>query len=449
MRKTILFFFFTATVYFTSCYKESILLVNANFTTTIEGNNYTAPVKVQLENTSTGADFYLWTFEGGSPASSSEKEPGAVTYTKAGTYTIVLEAWNNTERDTREFTFVVDSTVHTGFDAEILINDFAPAYVKITNTTEGANSFLWTFEGGMPETSTEQHPENIFFAEAGEHAITLEVSNGGESFAIGKTIVLKPTLNIDFDIESYFDNFDYQAPFTANLINKTRSGLTYEWSCSGATFGNATAENTTLHIASSGTYTVTLTAGNGQETNSFSREITIKENTNLYTVNNVKFGIKAAANTVGYSYSLSQRTIIKTNDIDETNGNSIVLLFSGLNTSFNQCFFVSPDYAEETGFYEIPNASKTYFVNKVEESSITFTSSDFDAMNNDNLLQTLDIKSAGTTIGTPWFDNTQIPRFVLFETADGVKGVIKIKAFVSEGNSSYILADIKHQKTAR
>ena len=447
MKKIALFLF--AISLLTGCYKESVLLVNAGFTATIVNNNYTAPVRVELENTSTGADFYQWTFEGGSPSSSTEKNPGTVTYTEAGTYTIKLEAWNNTEREEKEFSFTVNSSVNIGFDAEILINDFAPAYVKITNTTEGASSYLWTFEGGAPATSTEQHPENVLFSQAGEHTITLEVSNGGESFTTSKTITLKPALSVDFDIVPSFDDFDYEAPFTANLVNKTQSGLTYQWSCNGATIDNATAANTTLHIASAGTYTVTLTANNGQETKSLSKEIIVKANTNLYTIKDVKFGVKAAANTVGYAYSLPQRAIIKTGEINGTNGNGIALLFSGLNASYNQCFFVSPDYAVETGFYAIPNASKTYFVNKIEESSIAFTSADFDAMNNDVMLRTLDIKSAGSTDGTPWFDNTQIPRFVLFETANGIKGVIKIKAFVSEGNNSYILTDIKHQKTAQ
>jgi len=447
-RKLILFLLVTAFC-LSGCYRESILLVNAHFVASIEDNNRTAPVSVQLENLSTGADFFRWTFEGGHPASSSERNPGVITYTQAGTFTIVLEAWNNTERDRREFTFTVDSTVHVGFNAEILINDFAPAYVKITNTTAGASSFLWTFEGGIPETSTEQHPGNVFFAEAGEHTITLTVNNGGEFFTASKIIALKPTLKVDFEIEPWFDDFDYEAPFTANLINKTRSGLTFEWSGDGVSFGDATAENTTLHIASAGTYTVTLTAGNGQETKSFSREITIKENSNLFTVNNVKFGIRTASNTVGYAYSFAQRAIIRTNDINETNGNDIAIVFAGLNASFSQCFFVSPDYAENTGFYPIPNASRTYFVNRIEASNINFTASDFDNMTDDSLLRTLDIKSAGATNGSPWFDNTQIPRFVLFETADGIKGVIKIKAFVSERNNSYILTDIKHQKTAK
>ncbi len=429
------------------CYQESILLVKTNFTPTIVNNNHTAPVKVELENTSTGADFYQWTFTGGNPASSKEKDPGTVTYEKAGTYTIKLEAWNDTERDEKEFTFTVDSTVTTGFDTEILINDFAPAYVKITNTTDGASSYRWTFEGGTPATSTQQHPGEVLFSEEGEHKITLEVSNGGESFTVSKTITLQASLSVDFDIEPSFDDADYEAPFTANLTNKSTSALTYQWSCNGAVITEG--ENTMLHIASAGTYTVSLTAGNGQESKTVSKEIIIKENTNLYTVKDVRFGIKSASNTVGYAYSLQERAIIKTNEINSTNGKDVAILFSGLNANYNQCFFVSPDYAVQTGFYAIPNASKTYFVNKIEESGIAFIASDFDAMTNSAQLESLDIKQAGNTTGTPWFDNTQIPRFVLFETAGGIKGVIKIKAFVSEGNYSYILTDIKHQKTAQ
>jgi PKD repeat protein len=449
MRKIGIGLFFILPLYFTGCYKESVLLVKSGFTVTVEDNNHTAPVKIVLENQSTGADFYKWTFEGGTPSVSDQKDPGTVVYNQAGTYTIKLEAWNDTNKDEKTFTFAVDSTVHIGFEAEILINDFAPAYVKITNMTEGASSYLWTFEGGTPGVSTEQQPGEVLFSEAGEHRITLEVSNGGETFIVSRTITLKSSLSVDFDIEPFFDASDYEVPFTAGLINKTQNGLTYEWLCTGATIDETTAENTTLHIASAGTYTVTLTANNGQETKILSKEITVKGNTNLYTVKDVKFGIKAAFNTVGYSYSLSQRAIVKTNEIDETSGSNIALLFSGLNANFNQCFFVSPDYAVETGFYEIPNAQKTYFVNKIEEGAIDFSNPDFDAMVNDNLLQTLDIKQAGNTTGTPWFDNTQIPRFVLFEMANGIKGVIKIKAFVSEGNLSYILTDIKHQKTAR
>jgi len=44
------------------------------------------------------------------------------------------------------------------------------------------------------------------------------------------------------------------------------------------------------------------------------------------------------------------------------------------------------------------------------------------------------------------FDNSVVPRIVLFQTRDGRKGAIKIKQFVQNGAASYIVADIKVQK---
>lgn len=38
-------------------------------------------------------------------------------------------------------------------------------------------SWFWEFEGGNPATSTQQHPTNICFSEAGMHAVTLTISN--------------------------------------------------------------------------------------------------------------------------------------------------------------------------------------------------------------------------------------------------------------------------------
>jgi PKD repeat protein len=447
MKNTILFLFIIACV--AGCFKETTVLVNADFIATVAENNYTAPLQVHIENTTTGADFYLWTFEGGSPATSTQKNPGTIIYSQAGTYTITLEAWNDTQRNEKEFTFTVDSTVQCGFETEILINDFAPAFVKITNTTQGASTYRWTFEGGSPETSTAQHPDSVFFSEEGEHRITLEASNGGETFTTTKIITLQAPLYVNFEIEPSFDDFDYEAPFRTNLVNKSRNGLTYKWKCERAHLDWDWGRNTELYISQAGSYTISLTVSNGKETKTASENIYIKPNTNLYTMRNVKFGIKAAANSVGYAYSLPQRTIVKTNEISYANGKTIALLFSAINASYNQCFFVSPDYADQAGFFAISYATKTYFVNKLEESSIVCTDADFEAMTNDDWLQPIDIKSAGTTTGTSWFDNSQLPRFVLFETETGIKGVIKIKDFVQAGNNSYILTDIKHQKTAR
>jgi PKD repeat protein len=427
-----------------ACYKEAVMLVKSEFSATAESGIYTAPVRIILDNHSTGADFYKWTFDGGNPAASAEKQPPAVTYAEAGTYTIVLEAWNSVERDVKEFTFSIDSAVNISFEAEVLINNFAPADVKITNTTVGASSFLWTFDGGEPSASTERNPANVRFAAQGEHVISLTVSNGRQTFSTYRTITLDAPLNADFDLEPSFDDFDYEVPFTANLINKTTSGLEYTWTCTGAAIADENAENTDIHIQNAGTYTVELTASNGKETKTAERQITVKPNTNLYTVKDVKFGIKSAEHTLGCFYSLALRQIITSNNVDDTNGGKINLVFFGLDANFNHSYFTSPDLAALSGFMEIPNASQTFFINRIDETSITFTSTDFDSMTDDSLLETLNISSNSNT--TSWFTNVEIPRIVLFETSVGIKGAIKIKGFISDGGNSHILADIKFQK---
>ncbi|WP_163321013.1 PKD domain-containing protein [Dysgonomonas sp. 520] len=431
----------------TSCYEETQVLVNAEFQATIKGNNHTAPVSVSIENLTTGADFYQWTFEGGIPESSTEQHPGNVTYNKAGTYTIILEAWNNNERNSKEYTFSVDSTVYIAFDSEILINDFAPAEVKFTNLTTGASSYEWTFEGGLPASSTEQHPENVIFDVPGEHKITLTVNNGRETFTTSKVINLLPKIDVSFDLEPSFDDYDYEVPFTAALINKTQNGLTYEWQSTGGTIVDKDAESTEIIFNNPGTYTITLQGNNQKETKTFSREITLKANSNLYTLQNVKFGTKKAEESVGCFYSLAERKILKPSEVNPTNGKEINLAFFGLDAGFSRCYFLSPTDALSSGFASIPDASKTYYVNDLSQTSLNFTDSDFAAMADDTKLKSLDIKSAGSN--STWFTNVYIPRLVLFETAKGIKGVIRIKAFVSEGDNSYILTDIKVQKEAK
>ncbi|MBR8707228.1 hypothetical protein IX324_003053 [Bacteroides pyogenes] len=46
------------------------------------------------------------------------------------------------------------------------------------------------------------------------------------------------------------------------------------------------------------------------------------------------------------------------------------------------------------------------------------------------------------------FNKTSTPHFVLVRTADGRRGIIRIKEFVKDGSQSYIVADVKLEKRA-
>ena len=60
----------------------------------VQENDFSVPVRANINNKTEGADTYLWTFEGGAPSSSTDENPGTVLYTVPGNYTIALEASN-------------------------------------------------------------------------------------------------------------------------------------------------------------------------------------------------------------------------------------------------------------------------------------------------------------------------------------------------------------------
>ncbi len=78
--------------------------------------DYSIPVEVNFENKTTGAEHYLWTFEGGDPATSDKHNPGTVRYTKGGTYKVTLEAWNDDDRQSKEITLRILGTVTPDFE---------------------------------------------------------------------------------------------------------------------------------------------------------------------------------------------------------------------------------------------------------------------------------------------------------------------------------------------
>jgi hypothetical protein len=427
-----------------SCYKEQVIPVVVDFSYVVAEESYTVPVALTITNKTTGADFYNWTFEGATPSSSDDKQPGEIQYSKAGTYKITLEAWNDTERSSKEIMVTLDSAVTLDFDVKISVNDFAPATVEVTNHTRGASTYEWTFQGGVPATSSEADPPEVIFGSAGDHTISLRVTNGRESFSSSKVITLKPLLSPAFDIVPNFEDEDYEAPLTAKLRNKTVSGLYYSWTSTGGVIANNTAANTSITFNAPGEYHITLQADNDKEIKNIEHTIVVKPNTNLYMMKDIKLGVSAAQATIGSFYSNTLRTVIKKDSLTTDNGGDIDIVFFAINASYSYTRFVSPDSSARFTFPAIPHAKHTYFINTLPAGGISFSATQFDDMTTDVPLAGLSIKANDT--GTAFFNNTSVPYIVLFETDDGRKGAIKIKSFVSNGAQSYIIVDVKVQK---
>src|SRR5690606_22293757 len=152
----------------------------------------------------------------------------------------------------------LDSAVQVAFDAEIQLNDFSPVQVKFTNRTTGGSSYSWTFEGGEPAASEEPAPPPVTFTTPGPHEVTLQVSNGGQTFSLSKTITGQPPLSTDFELKPSFHHDDYDAALTAILESKGSSYLTQQWQSSGGVLNSDPAASTTLFLQDPGTYTITL-----------------------------------------------------------------------------------------------------------------------------------------------------------------------------------------------
>ena len=430
--------------------REEAIPVIADFSIDVIDQDFSVPVEIFVTNLSEGGDTFQWTFEGGIPATSSDRNPGTIVYNEAGDFTIRLEVSNQDGSIAVNTAGVpIDAEINIDFDVEILENNFPPVEVVLTNNTVGADMFDWTFENGSPVTSSLENPENIIFNTPGTHTITLEVGNGLETFEQEETITVAPNLNTAFDFEVAFQDDDFQVPVTIDLINQSVSATAFNWTFEGANITTSTDQNPSVTFTEIGTHTITLEASNGKETESVFTTIEVVENTNLRIIENIELGINSAHinNSIGAFFSTITREVYQSDALTDENGALIDIVFFGLNENFSFNRFVSPSAVTNlTTFSAIPNATNTTFINVQENCNCnaSLTENEFETMTDDSLLSQLTITAVEDELQD--FDNTVVPRIVLFETNDGRRGAIRINNFIANGINSTINIDIKVQK---
>lgn len=152
----------------------------------------------------------------------------------------------------------------------------------------------------------------------------------------------------------------------------------------------------------------------------------------IATYTDLEFAIEGNEADYGSFFSFETDTLYKVSEINEENGSKIDLAFTSYGNGLY--FFDSPD--ED---HDIPNAKHTKTINY--EFNPRITAADFDAMNNDSLYVKLkNLKFEGYQSDS--FITSHIPGTIVFEIADGRRGVIRTKKV----NASRLLVDIKIQK---
>lgn len=151
--------------------------------------------------------------------------------------------------------------------------------VNFTDLSSGVpTSWLWSFEGGYPATSTEKNPQNITFSQVGTFDVSLTVTNSGGSDTklIPDYITVGATTapNVYFVASDSISCTGTGIAFT-DMTTGCPASWTWSFTPNTVTFINGTnqnSQNPEVEFNNSGTYSVSLTAANGAGSNTLIKE---------------------------------------------------------------------------------------------------------------------------------------------------------------------------------
>ncbi len=233
--------------------------VVSNFTQTITGRT----VNFTFTGTS-GAD-REWNFGDGN--NSFEANPQH-TYADDGVYTVTCTASNICSNSTKTVVITIATAPTAGFSANVQ-NGCQPLTVTFINqSSSNSISYLWTFPGGSPATSTQANP-TVNYVAAGNFAVTLRVTN-----TVGTNTLAQPNfINVDPLAVANFTST--QTGPTVQFTNMSQYSTSQSWS-----FGDGATSigiNPSHTYTQNGTFPVTLTANNGCGANNFTSSVTIAQ----------------------------------------------------------------------------------------------------------------------------------------------------------------------------
>ena len=194
--------------------------------------------------------------------------------------------------------------------------------VQFYDCSEGGKptSWQWTFEGGTPSTSTEQHP-TVTYTTGGTYAVTLTVSDGEQTSAKerkGYVTVMAdmPNAIIGLPTEGYLSPWvacfvPLHVPVQLHDLS-TGNPTSWQWTLQGCEPLSSTEQNPVVTYTKKGVYSLGLSVTNvaGTDTDvlqyaiqaggaQYVWNIAPEENGNLAKLSLSQFGNYAGSNTLG------------------------------------------------------------------------------------------------------------------------------------------------------
>lgn len=228
------------------------------------------PHTVEFMDMSDSTMTYMWTFEGGTPATSTDANP-VVEYSTSGIFNVTLEAISNTGNT---YTIERPNYVNIGmsptaaFNANVIGGD-----VNFTNSSMGDGTYSWEFGDG--ETSDEENPGHSYNA-AGVYTVVLTMTNDCGTSTIEQEveiIAVAPTASFSVN------EMEGCTPFVVEFSDQSSgSPDTWEWSFIGGDPAISTDQNPTVTYNNPGIWAVELKVTNAAGESTF-------QETSLITVN--------------------------------------------------------------------------------------------------------------------------------------------------------------------
>ncbi|MEO6190591.1 MAG: PKD domain-containing protein, partial [Saprospiraceae bacterium] len=228
--------------------------VEANFTSEIQDGCTT--LKVKYKNLSSdNSTSYQWSFPGGVPSISKEKEP-TISYLSKGIFDTKLTVTNSKYTSTKyEKGFIrVDSKPISQFESKATVgNSIEFVNETIDTIAPWKYSYLWKFGDGM--TSKEKSPTHNYSG-TGKYNVCLITNNTCSLDTLCKEVEISAVLASSFSSNTSKGC----APFSVEFKNNSTGASRYLWNFPGGTPSTSTDPNPKVVYNLKGIYDVSLMA---------------------------------------------------------------------------------------------------------------------------------------------------------------------------------------------
>lgn len=201
---------------------------------------------------SSNAQSFEWTFEGGSPSTSSDENP-QVSFSERGTYdvSLLISGAGGTDEIILSDYITIIGDPEGDFSSSV-----TGATAMFNSSFDVVSSYLWDFGDGV--TSIEENPSHLFSANA-TYVVNLTVTNQCGTTTIEKEITIDsyPTATFSLGVTTVGCS-----PFSLSITNNSSQATDYLWTLTGPETLTSTDESPTFELTMPGLYSIVLNASN-------------------------------------------------------------------------------------------------------------------------------------------------------------------------------------------